>query len=169
MVAVVAMVSLGGCSSAGFRGLSGLTTASAAVTSPPPNNRRAAAAPAPRQSSQSHNGLDGLISQYAAINGIPVSLVHRVIDRESDYNARARNGSYYGLMQISHATAKSMGYTGPASGLLDAETNLKYAVRYLAGAYLVGGRSESQAIRNYSRGYYYDAKRQGLLEEVGLR
>jgi soluble lytic murein transglycosylase-like protein len=52
---------------------------------------------------------------------------------------------------------------------LDADTNLKYAVKYLSGAYVVGGGNADQAVRNYSRGYYYDAKRKGLLEEVGLR
>ena len=39
-------------------------------------------------------------------------------------------------MQISHATARSMGYSGSPAGLLDADTNLKYAVKYLRGAYL---------------------------------
>jgi soluble lytic murein transglycosylase-like protein len=72
-------------------------------------------------------------------------------------------------MQISYATAQSMGYRGPASGLLDADTNLKYGVKYLAGAYLVAGNSADGAVRNYSSGFYYDAKRKGLLEEVGLR
>jgi soluble lytic murein transglycosylase-like protein len=123
------------------------------------------AAPAASKSSN----LDGLISQYSSRYGVPESLVHRVIKRESGYNPKARNGPYLGLMQIRHDTARSMGYSGSASGLLDAETNLKYAVKYLAGAYRVGGRDPDQAVRNYSRGYYYDAKRQGLLEEVGLR
>jgi soluble lytic murein transglycosylase-like protein len=113
--------------------------------------------------------LDGLISKYSAHYDVPESLVRRVIQRESGYNPGARNGAYYGLMQISHATARSMGYSGAAGGLLDADTNLKYAVKYLKGAYIVGGRNPDQAMRNYSRGYYYDAKRQGLLEEAGLR
>ncbi len=64
--------------------------------------------------------------------------------------------------------ARGMGYTGSAKGLLDAETNLKYAVRYLSGAYKVAGGDESQAVRYYARGYYYDAKRKGLLQETGL-
>jgi soluble lytic murein transglycosylase-like protein len=72
-------------------------------------------------------------------------------------------------MQISYATAKSMGYNGSPGGLLDPETNLKYAVKYLRGAYIVGGGSQDQAVRLYARGYYYDAKRAGLLEESGLR
>jgi soluble lytic murein transglycosylase-like protein len=113
--------------------------------------------------------LDGLISHYSSHYNVPESLVRRVIQRESGYNPGARNGPYLGLMQIRHDTARSMGYSGSASGLLDAETNLKYAVKYLAGAYVVGGRNPDQAMRNYSRGYYYDAKRQGLLDEVGLR
>lgn len=113
--------------------------------------------------------LDGLISKYSAHYNVPESLVRRVIQRESGYNPGARNGPYLGLMQIRHDTARSMGYSGSASGLLDAETNLKYAVKYLAGAYIVGGRNPDQAVRNYSRGYYYDAKRKGLLDEAGLR
>jgi len=113
--------------------------------------------------------VDGLIARYSSQYDVPESLVRRVIARESGYNPNARNGPYLGLMQIRHDTARSMGYRGDASGLLDAETNLKYAVKYLAGAYVVGGRNQDQAVRNYSRGYYYDAKRQGLLEEVGLR
>ena len=124
-----------------------------------------AATPGPTRAAN----LDGLIARYSGQYDVPESLVRRVIARESGYNPAARNGPYLGLMQIRHDTARSMGYAGSPDGLLDAETNLKYAVKYLAGAYIVGGRNQDQAVRNYSRGYYYDAKRQGLLEEVGLR
>ena len=113
--------------------------------------------------------VNRLISRYARAYDVPESLVHRVVRRESGYNPRARNGPYMGLMQISTATAKSMGYRGDAGGLLDADTNLKYAVKYLRGAWIVGGYNQDAAVRHYSRGYYYDAKAQGLLEEVGLR
>ena len=113
--------------------------------------------------------LDGLIAHYAAQYNVPEHLVRRVIVRESGYNPAARNGPYYGLMQISHATARGMGYRGEASGLLDAETNLRYAVRYLAGAYVTAGGNDDRAVQFYARGYYYDAKRLGLLEKSGLR
>jgi soluble lytic murein transglycosylase-like protein len=155
LAAAGALMLCGACSTAGLRNAAGPAPGSATV--------------AASDAGGSHANIDILVSHYAAINDIPPTLVHKVIDRESDYNTAARNGPYWGLMQISHATAKSMGYDGPASGLLDPDVNLKYAVRYLAGAYVVGGGSDQQAIRNYSRGYYYDAKRQGLLEEVGLR
>ncbi|MEN3140775.1 lytic transglycosylase domain-containing protein [Ochrobactrum sp. WV_118_8] len=112
--------------------------------------------------------LDALITKYSVAYDVPERLVRRVVHRESRFNPGARNGPYWGLMQISHPTARGMGYTGAAKGLLDAETNLKYAVRYLSGAYKVAGGDESQAVRYYARGYYYDAKRKGLLQETGL-
>jgi soluble lytic murein transglycosylase-like protein len=113
--------------------------------------------------------MHALIHKYAQIYRMPESLIHRVIQRESDYNPRARNGPYYGLMQILPQTARQMGYHGTPSGLLDAETNLKYAGKYLRGAWLVSHGSENRAVTWYAKGYYYEAKRQGLLEETGLR
>ena len=113
--------------------------------------------------------LRGLIRKYARLYDLPESLLHRVIQRESDYNPAARNGPYYGLMQILPQTARTMGYRGTPSGLLDAETNLRYAGKYLRGAWLVSHGSESRAVMWYAKGYYYEAKRQGLLDETGLR
>ena len=113
--------------------------------------------------------VDGLISKYASLYDVPESLIRRVVQRESGFNPAARHGPYYGLMQIRHDTARSMGYDGGAAGLLDAETNLRYGVKYLRGAYIVAGYNSDGAVRYYSRGYYYDAKRLGLLEEAGLR
>ncbi|MBN8630849.1 MAG: lytic transglycosylase domain-containing protein [Rhodobacterales bacterium] len=110
-----------------------------------------------------------LVRKYAGIHGIPESLLHRVIQRESGYNPAARNGPYYGLMQILPQTAQTMGYKGPPEGLLDAETNLMYAGKYLRGAWLVSGGSEDRAVMWYAKGYYYEAKRKGLLRETGLR
>lgn len=110
-----------------------------------------------------------MVDQWADHYDIPRSLMHRVVKRESNYNPAARNGPYYGLMQISAQTASTMGYRGNPSGLLDAETNLKYAGKYLRGAWLVSNGSEDRAVKWYSSGYYYEAKRKGLLEETGLR
>lgn len=113
--------------------------------------------------------LDALIRKYAAHYQVPERLVRRVVKRESNFNPAARNSIYWGLMQIRHDTAQTMGYRGPASGLLDAETNLKYAVKYLRGAYITAAGNEDRAVRFYASGYYYDAKRKGLLKETGLR
>ena len=53
-----------------------------------------------------------MAATHAAANGVPVSLVHRVIMRESRYNARAVSKGNYGIMQIRLGTARGMGYTG---------------------------------------------------------
>jgi soluble lytic murein transglycosylase-like protein len=114
--------------------------------------------------------LESLIAKHAAANGIPASLVHRVVKRESNYNPRAvGRGGAMGLMQIKHATARGMGYTGSASGLLDADTNLSFAVPYLAGAYRVAGGNQDRAVSYYAGGYYYAAKRLGLTGAVASR
>ncbi len=113
--------------------------------------------------------VEARIDRWAAHYGVPPSLVHRVVRRESGYNPAARNGPYYGLMQIHPATARSMGFRGDPAELLDPDTNLRYAVKYLRGAWLVARGDEDKAVMWYARGYYYEAKRLGLLEEAGLR
>jgi soluble lytic murein transglycosylase-like protein len=139
-----------------------LALAASAAVAPP------AARMGPAEVAARSPELDLLIAKYADHYDVPVALVRRVVNRESTFNPKARNGPYWGLMQILPATARTMGHSGPAAELLDAETNLKYAVRYLRGAYLVAGGNHDLAVRYYARGYYYDAKAKGLLEETGL-
>ena len=56
--------------------------------------------------------LRRLIDNYAAAYGVPRDLVQRVVIRESRHVPSARNGPYYGLMQILPQTARTMGYRG---------------------------------------------------------
>ena len=113
--------------------------------------------------------LRALIETTSRTYGVPTDLVQRVVIRESRHIPAARNGPYYGLMQILPETARTMGYRGRPEGLLDAETNLTYGVKYLRGAWLVADGDPDEAVGWYARGYYYEAKRLGLLEETGLR
>ncbi|MEM7075682.1 MAG: lytic transglycosylase domain-containing protein [Pseudomonadota bacterium] len=113
--------------------------------------------------------LRALINEYADLYEVPRALVHKVIQRESDYRPRARNGPYYGMMQILPATARGMGFQGQPNDLLDAETNLTYAVKYLRGAWLVSDGNMDRAVMWYARGYYYEARDRCMLIETGLR
>ncbi|WP_375466027.1 lytic transglycosylase domain-containing protein [uncultured Methylobacterium sp.] len=122
------------------------------------------AAPAIAQGAR--DNIDALIEQHAKANGVPASFVHAVVKRESNYNPQARGGSAMGLMQIKPATARSLGYQGDAAGLYDPETNLRYGVAYLAGAYRTAQGDLSRAYGYYNRGYYYAAKRQGIPSEL---
>ncbi|SEP19101.1 Transglycosylase SLT domain-containing protein [Methylobacterium sp. ap11] len=127
----------------------------------------AAPLPATAQVSPVRDNIDALIEAHAKANGVPASFIHRVVKRESGYNPRAvGRGGAMGLMQIKHGTARALGYSGPASGLLDAKINLTYGVAYLAGAYKTAHGNESQAYSYYARGYYYAAKRAGVRTDV---
>ena len=94
----------------------------------------------------SHEALDARIAFHARAYKLPESLVHAVVQRESKYNPSLKHGPFWGLMQIRHDTARSMGYTGPADGLLNPETNVTYAVAYLANAFRVAGGDAQRAI-----------------------
>lgn len=147
VISALAAIMLTGCASAPQ-----LQAVSPALAEPAPTSGRAA--------------LDAKIARYAKLYDIPPSLLHRVVKRESNYNPAARRGPYWGLMQIRYDTAQGVGYSGPAANLLDADVNLTFAGAYLANAYRVGGRNEARAIRLYSGGYYYEAKRKGMLSQL---
>ena len=110
-----------------------------------------------------------LVNKWSDHYGVPRTLTHRVIQRESDYRPRARNGPYYGMMQILPETARGMGFRGAPGDLLDADTNLQWAVKYLRGAWLVSDGDEGEAVMWYARGYYYEARNRCMLRETGLR
>ena len=136
---------------------------SAAAVPVPEAAPRVAATEAPPGTRTSAKSVDGLITKYSLAYEVPESLVRRVVHRESRGNPQARNGPYLGLMQLLPATARGLGHEGSAKDLLDADTNLKYGVKYLAGAYRVADNNPDQAVRLYSRGYYYQAKQKGML------
>ena len=105
-----------------------------------------------------NGNLDSLIARHAAANNLPEALVRRIIKRESGGNPRVISKGNYGLMQIRLGTAHAMGYQGTAAGLLDADTNMTYAVKYLAGAYQAAGGNADRTVHYYAAGYYFAAK-----------
>src|SRR3954469_25433358 len=112
-------------------------------------------------SAQQRSDYDTMVATHAQANGVPEALVHRVIVRESKYhpNLIGRGGTI-GLMQIKLATARGVGYTGTAEGLRDPDTNLTYAVKYLAGVYRAVNGKHNRPVSYFAGGYYYAAKRQ---------
>jgi soluble lytic murein transglycosylase-like protein len=122
-----------------------------------------AALPFPEIAQAQHAEYDALVATHARANAVPEALVHRVIVRESRYRpGLVGRGGTIGLMQIKLATARGLGYTGNAEGLRDPNTNLTYAVKYLAGAYRAANGDYNRAVAYYAGGYYFAAKRQRL-------
>src|ERR1700724_3940042 len=105
---------------------------------------------------------DQMIAREAEIHGVPEAFVHRIVRRESRYHPRLVHNRCFGLMQIKYATARGMGYRGDARGLLDPQTNLTYAVPYLANAYRLAEGNEDGATALFRGGYYALAQRQNM-------
>ena len=123
------------------------SAAARAAAEPATTSPRALAAPAGSE------GLRAIVARHAAANGVPFALADAVVRIESRYNPRAANAGNYGLMQIRHQTARGMGYSGGAGGLLDAETNARYAMKYLAQAYRLAGGDTCRTVMKYQSGH----------------
>ena len=132
----------------------------------PAVTRVARRAPADELTRAASAPLHNMIEDYARHHGVPLRLAHRIVQQESRYNPTLKAKAHFGLMQVSLPTAKSMGYAGDVAGLLDAKTNLTYAMPYLANAWIVSGGHEEKARRLYMSGYYPEAKRKGVLKEL---
>ena len=110
--------------------------------------------PFPEIAQAQHAEYDAMVATHAKANGVPEALVHRVIVRESGYRpGLVGRGGAIGLMQIKLATARGLGYTGDATGLRDPNTNLTYAVKYLAGAYRAAKGDYDRAVHYFAAGY----------------
>ncbi|KTR05106.1 murein transglycosylase [Aureimonas ureilytica] len=96
-----------------------------------------------------------IIEREAKANGVPVELAHAIVSVESHYrvDVTGRAGEI-GLMQIKPATARDMGFTGDATDLYNPIVNIKYGMKYLAGAERRGGGTLCGTILKYNAGHY---------------
>lgn len=95
-----------------------------------------------------------LISKYADEYDVPEELALAVVQIESNFRPTAKGSAgEIGLMQIKPATARLMGYRGPDYGLYDPETNIRYGMKYLAGAHELGGGKVCGTILRYNAGH----------------
>lgn len=100
------------------------------------------------------NEYSAIIERYAAENDVPAEFAHAIVEIESRFrpNVRGRHGEI-GLMQIKPATARLVGFRGPARALYDPDTNIKFGMRYLAKARRLGGETLCGTILKYNAGH----------------
>lgn len=97
---------------------------------------------------------EGLIRQYADQYDVPVELAMAVVQIESNFRPTVKGSAgEIGLMQIKPATAKMMGYKGQSFGLYDPETNIRFGMKYLAGAHDLGDGKLCRTILKYNAGH----------------
>ncbi|NEX59498.1 lytic transglycosylase domain-containing protein [Noviherbaspirillum galbum] len=84
-------------------------------------------------------------------HGVPTSLIHAVIQKESAYNPAATSGRRArGLMQVTPEAARSVGF-GNARQLYDPQTNIYAGTAYLK--YLLGSHATvDEALAAYNSG-----------------
>ena len=112
-------------------------------------------APASERAKANSARYSALIAKHAQANGIPIALAHAVVRIESGYRAHVRGGAgEVGLMQIKPSTARAIGYRGSTRGLYNPDTNLRWGMKYLGGAYRRAGGKVCGTVLRYNAGHY---------------
>ncbi len=94
------------------------------------------------------------VRRHAGANAVPLELALAVIEIESGFNPRARGrAGEVGLMQIKPRTARGLGYRGSASGLYEADVNLRWGMIYLGRARQLAGGDICGTILRYNAGH----------------
>lgn len=90
------------------------------------------------------------ISEVAARHGVPARLALAVARVESNMRCQARGrAGELGPLQIKPATARGLGYSGPASALNSCGAGLEWGMRHLAVAYKrCGSAAGAAALHN---------------------
>jgi soluble lytic murein transglycosylase-like protein len=136
-------------------------SAVATLETPAPTGNAESASPTPDTSASAFEGareaashsLADLLAKHAFEEGVPVALAKAVVRIESGGNAHAANHGALGLMQIKWATARAVGFSGPAVGLLVADTNLRFGMKVLAQAYRDAHGDLCGALMRYQSGH----------------
>jgi soluble lytic murein transglycosylase-like protein len=122
----------------------------------PPFGCRREQRKAPGRAAAAKQALLALIDAAAMQAGVPRATARALIQVESGFNPRARNGSCLGLTQIKCRTARGLGFAGPCAALLDPATNLRFGLRHAALALRrgsIGFHESGLHARHVSRAY----------------
>ena len=125
------------------------------------------------------DAIRGLIAKHAAENGVPFKLADAVARIESTYKPNVSNGGALGLMQIKPGTAHDLGFVGSSQELYDAETNIRFGVKFLAQVYRKSGGDLCGTVMRYQSGAYtkhmnaanraYCSKARAIMIELAWR
>ncbi|MCS0503801.1 lytic transglycosylase domain-containing protein [Ancylobacter mangrovi] len=129
-----------------------ITLSGANIASAKSNIKNPASSTTSKQTSREK--LADLVDSEARANGVPVALARAVVRIESNWNSHltGRAGEV-GLMQIKHQTARGVGYRGSRAALYEPATNIKFGMRYLAGAYRLADGDTCGTVMRYQGGH----------------
>lgn len=113
------------------------------------------------------SGVQGMVASEASRQGVPVSLALAIAKAESNFRCSAvgRHGER-GVMQIKPRTARGLGYKGPASGLNNCATGIRYGMIYLKQAYRKAGGDIHRTAVLYNAGIYSKKKSSAYAKKI---
>lgn len=96
-------------------------------------------------------GIQSLVARVADREGVPRHIALGLVSVESRFQPHAVGAAgELGLVQIKHASARGIGFTGTRAQLFDPETNATWGMRYLRHA--TRGRWDCAGVSSYQRG-----------------
>ena len=105
-------------------------------------------------SSATRDTYVALVRREAKEQGLPPDIADAVAYVESSYNPKAVGAvGEVGLMQIRPQTAAMLGYKGDEAALFEPETNVRYSVAYLAGAWRRTDGDVCRTLMKYRAGH----------------
>jgi soluble lytic murein transglycosylase-like protein len=124
--------------------------ASGQVSPPAAGSAAAPAADAAPAVASEMTSIRRRITEVAARHGVPAGLALAVARIESNMRCQARGrAGELGPLQIKPATARGLGYSGPASALNSCGAGLEWGMRHLAVAYKrCGSAAGAAALHN---------------------
>lgn len=124
--------------------------ASGQVSQPVAGSAAAPAADAAPAVASEMTSIRRRITEVAARHGVPAGLALAVARIESNMRCQARGrAGELGPLQIKPATARGLGYSGPASALNSCGAGLEWGMRHLAVAYKrCGSAAGAAALHN---------------------
>lgn len=116
------------------------------------------------------SSVQDMVSREAMRQGVPVSLALSVAKHESNFKCHVvgRHGER-GVMQIKPSTARGLGYKGPASGLSNCSTGIRYGMIYLKMAYKKAGGNVYRTALLYNAGLGSGRKKSAYAQKVSQK
>lgn len=112
-------------------------------------------------------GVRNMVAAEAARQGVPVGLALAVAKAESNFRCSAiGKAGERGVMQIKPRTARGVGYKGPASGLNNCATGIRYGMIYLKQAYRKAGGNIYRAALLYNAGIHSKKKSSPYAKKI---
>lgn len=98
--------------------------------------------------------LGAIVDRHARSHGIPTDFARAVVKVESNWNPRLTGAAgEVGLMQIKHGTARYIGFAGTRDELYEPDTNVRWAMKYLADAWELADGDMCLTVLKYQAGH----------------